>query len=137
MIEWKYDDGGRSEAGYRGKTGDCVCRAIVIATGQDYKTTYQELARMHKKVTGERTARKGISRKIYEKYLSALGWKWTPTMGIGTGCKVHLRKDELPHGRLIVCLSKHMAAVIDGVVHDIYDPSRLGSRCVYGYWSKS
>ena len=22
----------------------------------------------------------------------------------------------------------------DGVVHDTYDPSRDGTRCVYGYW---
>ena len=58
-------------------------------------------------------------------------------MGIGTGCKVHLRKDELPMGRIIVALSKHYAAVIDGVVHDTHDPSRSGTRCVYGYWRLS
>ena len=63
------------------------------------------------------------------------GWKWTPTMGIGTGCRVHLRPEELPGGRIIVSLSKHWCAVIDGVPHDTHDPSRGGTRCVYGYWS--
>ena len=36
-------DGGRSDAGYKGKTGDCVVRAIAIATGLSYKAVYDEL----------------------------------------------------------------------------------------------
>lgn len=34
----------------------------------------------------------------------------------------------------VVRLSKHFTAVIDGVVHDTHDPSRDGTRCVYGIW---
>jgi hypothetical protein len=55
-------------------------------------------------------------------------------MGIGTGCRVHLRAGELPGGRIITRLTGHLAAVIDGVVHDTEDPGRAGTRCVYGYW---
>lgn len=55
-------------------------------------------------------------------------------MGIGTGCTVHLVSQELPGGRLIVSVSKHLTAVIDGVIHDTHNPSRSGTRCVYGYW---
>ena len=55
-------------------------------------------------------------------------------MQIGAGCKVHLRADELPRGQLLVSLSRHSAAVIDGVLHDTHDCSRDGMRCVYGYW---
>jgi hypothetical protein len=57
-------------------------------------------------------------------------------MQIGSGCRVHLRADELTPGRLVVQLSRHLTAVIDGVVHDTHDPSRNGTRCVYGYWSR-
>jgi len=57
-------------------------------------------------------------------------------MFVGQGCKVHLRAGELPKGRLIVAVSKHLVAVVDGVVHDNHDPSRNGKRCVYGYWTK-
>ncbi len=57
-------------------------------------------------------------------------------MSIGSGCQVHLRAKGLPTGRLIVQLSKHVAAVIDGVIHDTHNPSRRGTRCVYGYYSK-
>ena len=37
-------------------------------------------------------------------------------MHIGSGCKVHLRDGELPSGRLVVSVSKHMVAVVDGVI---------------------
>ena len=50
--------------------------------------------------------------------MESLGWKWTPTMQIGSGCTVHLRADELPSGGLVVSVSKHLTAVIDGVIHD-------------------
>jgi hypothetical protein len=56
-------------------------------------------------------------------------------MQIGSGCKVHFRSAELPPGRLIVKVSRHLVAVIDGVIHDTSDCSRRGTRCVYGYWS--
>jgi hypothetical protein len=67
-------------------------------------------------------------------YLAALGWRWTPVMQIGSGCRVHLRADELPAGRLIVKVTHHLVAVIDGVIHDTHNCSRGGTRCVYGYW---
>jgi hypothetical protein len=68
--------------------------------------------------------------------METIGWEWTPTMAIGQGCTVHLRADELPAGRLVVSVSKHWVAVIDGVIHDTYDCSRDGTRCVYGYWER-
>ena len=81
-------------------------------------------------------ARTGVQKCVYDKYIKSLGWKWQPTMGIGTGCQTHLLADELPDGRLIVSVSKHMTAVIDGELHDTYDCSRDGTRCVYGFYYK-
>jgi hypothetical protein len=49
---------------------------------------------------------------------------------------MHLRVGEVPEGRLIVRLSHHLTAVLDGVIRDTHDPSRAGTRCVYGYFSK-
>ena len=82
------------------------------------------------------TPRNSMPKIVAKEYLKDLGWTWIPTMFIGSGCKVHLRKDELPAGRLIVQVSRHLTAVIDGVLHDGYDCSREGTRCVYGYWKK-
>ena len=145
------DDGGRAAAGYKGDTGDCVTRAITIATGKPYQEVYAAMwleltnyAVSHRDRTAKRigrgggrrgtTPRNGVDRKVFSAYLRSLGWRWVPTMRIGSGCTVHLRADELPPGRLIVSLSRHMVAVIDGVIHDTYDSSRGGMRCVYGYW---
>ena len=141
-MKFNYNDGGRSEAGYKGNTGDCGCRAIAIATGIPYKTVYDLInrygakERMTKKVRakGRTNARTGVWMHTMRKIMKDLGWEWVGTMGIGTGCKVHMKKDELPKGRIICRLSRHYAAVIDGVVNDTYDSSREETRCVYGYW---
>jgi len=149
-MEFIFNDGGRADTGYKGSAGDCAVRAIAIATGIPYGEVYDTL----KKANGEfaktkrcRVARKlkkkgssprdGNYKKVYRQYLESLGWKWVPTMFIGQGTKVHLKKDELPDGKLIVNVSKHLTAVIDGVIHDTYDCSRDETRCVYGYYIKN
>jgi hypothetical protein len=148
-TSFQYNDGGRSEAGFKGETGDCVARSIAIVTGRPYKEVYDALAKgnasqrqtrhskRHRATAGRKTARAGIwvRRKWFKDYMADLGYHWHATMHIGSGCKVHLRADELPKGGIIAALSKHYCAVIDGVIHDIYDPSRNGTRCVYGYWA--
>lgn len=142
-MHFVYDDGGREAAGFKGKTGDCVCRAIAIATGMPYKQVYDLIndhssdERITKGKRKKSNARTGVYKQTYQKVLEHLGWQWVPTVFIGKGCMVHLCKDELPEGRIIVRLSRHTCAVVDGVIHDTYDPSRSGSRCVYGYYIKN
>ena len=170
-MKFEYNDGGRSEAGFKGNAGDCVTRAIVIASGLPYREVYDALAegsanQRASKHTPKRSrsARNGINvkRKWFKDYMKSIGFKWVPTMQIGSGCKVHLHDGELPNGRLIVSVSKHYTTVIDGVVHDTHDPQReinncepdhggklkpgqsrnvngiwsISRRCVYGYWIK-
>lgn len=134
-MDWVYDDGGRSRY-FKGEAGDCVCRAIAIALDRDYKEVYDDLAKLNEARCGKRSARNGIDRKDIHKYLADNGFAWTATMKFGQGCRVHMREDELPEGRLVLNLSRHLTAVVDGVCHDTYDPSRDGTRCVYGYWSQ-
>ena len=148
-LELEINDGGRAAAGYKGKAGDCVVRSIAIVTNIPYqkiysdlyeenenfrKTSQTKLARSLKKKND--SPRTGTHRVVLKKYLKKLGWNWTPTMFVGQGCKVHLKKNELPGGTLIVSCSKHITVVINGVLHDTYDCSRNGTRCVYGYWTK-
>ena len=144
LLPFIANDGGREAAGFTGDTGDCVVRAVAIASEQPYRAVYRRLAEgnanersMEGRIEG-RTARNGIhtSRKWFKDYMRSLGFRWVPTMSIGSGCKVHLRAGELPSGRLVVSVSKHYVAVLDGTIHDTYDPSRDGTRCVYGYWLK-
>ncbi len=168
-----FNDGGREAAGFKGHAGDCVTRAIAIAAELPYTEVYKKIAlgnvsqRAGKRGKRTRSANHGVEtdRKWFKDYMRSLGFVWTPTMGIGTGCKVHLHDGELPDGRLVVMVSKHACAVIDGVIHDTHDPQRDGvtferppgwetmplklgysrnqngihhvsRRCVYGYWKK-
>lgn len=138
---WQFNDGGRAAAGYKGSAGDCVTRAISIATGIPYNDVYDRLSEATKasklKKHRKPSARDGVRKVIFHRYLEELGWTWVPTMFIGSGCKVHLKASELPRGRIITSCSRHMVAVIDGVIHDTYDPSRDGTRCVYGYFYRT
>lgn len=146
------DDGGRTAAGFKGRAGDCVARSIAIAAGLPYAEVYAALAKgtgtqRASKRTAKRSAsaRAGINtgRKWFKDYMASLGFRWVPTMAIGSGCTVHLTADELPMGRLVVSVSGHMTAMVDGIIHDTYDPRRPDrvdgvlreTRCVYGYWT--
>ena len=151
-MKYIFNDGGRSAAGFKGSAGDCVTRAVTIASGKPYAEVYAALARLAGKERKSKgaSARNGIhtQRKWFKDYMASIGFVWTPTMGIGTGCKVHLHDGELPMGNLVVSVSKHYTAVIDGVVNDTWNPQResyavnadgtrhISRRCVYGYWAK-
>ena len=141
-MDFVFHDGGRATAGYKGKTGDCVTRSIAIATGKTYQQVYDalnqfaETERIGKRKRKRSNSRTGVFRETYQSYLESLGWQWTSTLSIGSGCQVHLRASELPPGPLIVKVSRHLAAVIDGVLYDTYNCSRAGTRCVYGYFSQ-
>lgn len=142
-MPYVFNDGGRAAAGYKGRAGDCACRAISIATGLPYKEVYDALnetataERITKRRRKRSDSRTGVRKDTIRRYLKSLGWRWVPTMFIGQGCTVHLRVDELPAGRLIVQASRLLTAVIDGVIQDTHDCSRAGTRCVYGYYVKS
>lgn len=155
------NDGGRAAAGFKGDAGDCVTRSIAIASGRPYAEVYAALSegsRNQRVTRGKRPksgARNGVNttRQWFKDYMAGLGFRWVPTMAIGSGCKVHLHDGELPMGNLVVAVSKHYTAVIDGVIHDTFDPQRetyvfkagvqngrdaevshVARRCVYGYW---
>jgi hypothetical protein len=141
-MDFVFHDGGRVAAGYLGATGDCVTRSIAIATGKPYQEIYialnrlAETERVGKRKKRRSSSRTGVFRRTYQHYLESLGWQWTSTMSIGSGCQVHLRASELPSGPLIVKVSRHLTAMIDGVLYDTHNCSRGETRCVYGYFSQ-
>jgi len=160
-ARWVYNDGGRAAAGFLGKTGDCFTRAVAIASCRSYQEVYTFVNRVakeikehgdaaithnqrsaQKKIMRDRlryrsmgAARRGVAKPAYDEVMHRMGWVWTATMAWGTGCKTHLKSEDLPSGCLVCRVTKHMVAVIDGILHDTYDASRGGTRCVYGYFS--
>lgn len=142
-MKFIHSDGGRNKYFKASNVGDCVCRAICNATGEDYKKIYDlinELSkneRTSKRKRGTSNARSGVYKSTEKKIIEdILGWKWHSCMTIGSGCQVHLTDNELPNGNLIVRVSKHLTCVKNGILYDTYDCSRNGTRCVYGYWSR-
>jgi hypothetical protein len=149
QLSFSLNDGGREAAGFKGGAGDCVVRAIAIAAQLPYKQVYEDLRAVNAAYADQRNDKlarrlnaKGVSprngnhRNVFHDYILGHGFEWIPTMKVGAGCQVHLRADELPTGTLIVRVSKHLSAVIEGVIQDTHNPSRGGSRCVYGYYIK-
>ena len=133
-----------NDAGSGIKDGNCVTRAFAIASGRPYgevAAMVDEIAtreRTGKRKRGRSSARRGVYKYTIRKLAEALGFTWTPTMHIGSGCTVHVDPWEVPDvGAHVLNLSKHAAALIDGVVYDTSNPARGGTRCVYGYWSKA
>ncbi len=130
-----------------------MIRSIAIVGDLDYGEVYEEIHYRSREGIGMGTKKRleliaslamqgdtpdnGVYAEIYKGYLADYGWEWTPTVFIGSGCQVHLKAGELPMGRLLVRASKHLTAVLYGVIHDTFDPSRRGTRCVYGYWEPS
>ena len=50
--------------------------------------------------------------------------------------RAYLRSGEIPAtGPVIARVSKHDCAIVDGVIRDNHDPSRGGTRAVYGIWT--
>lgn len=85
MSKYVYNDGGRSDAGYTGHTGDCVVRAIALATGRKYKTVYRWMQKDKRQwyesqglssasVTRYSNPGKGVSTGHYAPYLRVAGW---------------------------------------------------------------
>ena len=149
VFSFQLNDGGRDAAGFKGGAGDCVVRSIAIAANLPYMQVYDDLRDANARYASERdnklsrhlaqrgsSPRNGNHRNVFHDYILSHGFEWVPTMKVGAGCQVHLRPEELPAGTLIVKVSKHLTAVIDGVIHDTHNPSRGGSRCVYGYYIK-
>ena len=133
LMEYIYDDGGRSLY-FNGKTGDCVCRSIAIASGRDYKEIYDLIFS-----TMKESPRNGVNTRTakFKRLMESLGFRWVATSGIGSHQAVHFIQGELPEGRMVCSVNGHLVAVVDNQVRDIFD-CRLNTfgenRRIYGYW---
>lgn len=134
---YRYNDGGRLEAGYHGVAKDCVVRSISIATGRDYREVSREI---EEGKAAEGLGEEGVrtDRPWFRNYMESRGWRWETVTPKGQACRRELRYSlgRLPEGTVILGLEGHYVAAVNGVLHDTFDPSR-GKKCVLGYWSKS
>lgn len=129
-MEFIWNDGGRAASGFVGLAGDCVVRALSIATGAAYRDVYKELGEAALK-----SPRDGVPVDVSDKYLRERGWvKHTEVMPLFDECC-------LPKGILVVHISRshkntgHLCAVIDHVVHDTWDASQDHNYALRAYWT--
>ena len=141
-LEYQYNDGGRSEAGFKGDAGDCVTRAIAIASKKPYSEVRKELMdakkqwmktsrSRHAKSCKTSSVRNGTERTVWKPYLESLGWVKHNQIRFGSSNRKDLVRENLPKGNVIVQVRKHVMAVIDHVVHDTWD-SRESSVWIDG-----
>lgn len=140
-FEFKYDDGGRAEAGFEGYTGDCVARAIAILTGKRYCAVYERLNVLTHYAKGYRRAyaHDGIALGIYRAYLLFRGWRYVDLDRKSRKPKYLCVEDMPKVGRFLARVEMgkgdkhHVVAVINGVVHDNSRKAKKPRR-VLGYF---
>lgn len=125
---WSYNlvqtDSGRSVSRRPKQSNDCTVRALANVFDMDYDDAYDYLAAAGRK----------CSRGFHFKTLEHPKLKWEAYQAIkgqsrktiSDFCKEH------PEGKWIIRVSKHVAAVIDGVVYDTFESNP--TKCVYGAW---
>jgi hypothetical protein len=129
-MEFIWNDGGRAASGFVGLAGDCVTRAITIATGIAYREVYAALGEV-----AQESPRDGIERRVFEEFLESRGWARFPGQGI-LFCDM-----EFPKGVVVAHVRRtgqrcgHVCAVIDSVVHDTWNATEDDDYVVLSYWT--
>ena len=92
------------------QAGDCVIRAIVHATGKDYKTVFNGLADMSKE-----TMWLPSEEKCFEAYLLAHGWvKRKPKRNDYNKTYEVRNFPAKPRGKYIIHTRLHLTAIVNG-----------------------
>jgi hypothetical protein len=127
IKDFIYDDGGRIAAGYKYAAGDCVCRAVAIASGRPYAEIRDRLRRgtghvRHSKHRASPDNGISVQKRWFMLLMEEFGFKW-------------IDKPDLPDvGRMVVITRTHAFAVIDTVARDTH-MGRLADKR-HGYWIK-
>lgn len=113
----------------KNRVGDCVVRAIAKATGQDWETTYINLA-----LYGYMNADMPSANHVWGQYLKSKGFKryivddhdndWYT---VADFCA------DNPKGVYVLALDSHVVCVVDGRYYDTWDS---GNEIPNYYWTK-
>lgn len=140
LIGYVHDDGGRSEAGFKGDTGDCAVRAIAILTRTPYPDVYQRMAACMKRAgygasgnAYRQRPRQGLKPAISARDLQNLV---KASYGLS---RVKLPRGPRPtyseawarHGDCLVGTAKHVCTIVDGDLRDTFDGRFYDAR-LYG-----
>jgi len=126
-------DGGRKSAFPNSdrRAGDCVIRAITIATGKPYKQIWKELFSI-----ALETGNFPNADSVCVTYLESEGWE-----RVKFGKKlVRMNSHKIPKDKTIICHTRgHWVAMMNGIVNDTWDSttnSMEKSNRVFSYYIK-
>ena len=109
--------------------GDCVIRAIAIATDNNWNDTYTAVT-----LQGLMLSDMPSSNRVFGDYLESQGFKLHLIPDSCPSCyTINDFCKEYPKGRYVVGTGNHVVAVIDGSYYDTYDSGEL--RPLY-FWQK-
>lgn len=130
-FEFIWNDGGRAASGFVGLTGDCVTRAIAIATGTAYRDVYRALG-----ATEGNSPRNGVSTATAKAHLDQAGWQYH------RGMKLPIHQSDLPAGVVVLHLlnkngrkNRHLCTLVDRVIHDTWNPGDDDGFLVDAFWT--
>lgn len=132
-MKFTKDHGGRSH--YfptklkKDLTGDCVVRAIAIATNQDYMYIMKELFRI-----GLEIGHMPNNPRTYEKYLDSIGWVKNKPFRKSNKKKYQVKNLPIKSGTsYIIHTTSHLTAIVGGVLRDTWN---CGAWCANSYYTK-
>lgn len=109
------------------QTGDCVVRAIAIATEQSWRRTYRELCDL-----GEIEAEMPSVNRVWGLYLRGKGAKqFLLPESCPTCVTIRAFCEKYPEGIYVIGTGSHAVAVIDG---DYYDSWDSGNEVPSYFW---
>lgn len=131
-AKWIWHDGGRAGAGFVGSTGDCVVRAITIATGKAYREVYNAIY-----ASAGKSPRQGVAILYADKFLADLGFECVQ-------CEQSTRLNfmhDIP-GNVVLRFgpvgnsrkSGHLATMVDRTIYDTWDPQLEDDYIIDRYW---
>ena len=130
MLEFHYNDGERKDAGFRGMTGDCLFRAIAIATGLPYLDVYSNVSSTMKnhgyRASGNAYLQTRALRKpgmlpvraVQSLVLMDYGFAKVP---LPPGPRPTYAQAFQQYGTCIVSTKGHVTALMDGALQDTFD----------------
>lgn len=120
------DDSGRSKSTRPKQKNDCTVRAIALVRGMGYDEAYDLMAEEGRKCSKGFDIVKWLKKQSWAKKMAFPAVKGERRMNPAKFCETY------KEGKYICRVSKHVFAVIDGVVHDTFE-SRP-DRCIYTAW---
>lgn len=102
------------------KTGDCVIRAIAIATGSTWEDAYMDLC-----MEGLLMADLPNSNAVWSSYLRKHGYKRSIIPNTCPDCyTVQDFAEDHPYGTYVLCNGTHTVTIINGSILDAWNSSR-------------